>query len=249
MPATRSAALRVAAGMRRVALADAAERIAAQRHDVAHAGLRDRRATTASTSARVAATQVRCAAGVSAVSAEDALDRGVRALARRAAGAIGDRDEVRLQRREPRDRLPQRLLHLRGLRRKEFERDARCGAAPRAKAAGARRTVHQATSRVGAASAMRGSRASQSETAILPSGRLRRQSLRARRHRGRRPSSHCVTVSARKAEAAMRVLLAQEFEIVRREIDDQQAPAGPQHAAPPRGSRARRRRGSAAPGG
>ena len=58
----------IAAGMRRVALADAAGRIAAQRHDMAHAGVRigtDHRIDFA----RVAATQVRCAAGVSMVSA------------------------------------------------------------------------------------------------------------------------------------------------------------------------------------
>ena len=59
----------VAAGMRRVALADAAERIAAQRHDVAHAGRHVARDHRVDVLARVAATQVRCAAGISEVSA------------------------------------------------------------------------------------------------------------------------------------------------------------------------------------
>ena len=41
---------------------------------------------------------------------------------------------------------------------------------------------------------------------------------------------HCATVSSAKPEAAVRVLLAQEFQIVRREIDHQQAAARRQHA-------------------
>ena len=52
--------------------------------------------TTASTSSRVASTQVRWAAGVEARFRQDALDRARGALARRAAGAIGHRDEFGL---------------------------------------------------------------------------------------------------------------------------------------------------------
>ena len=54
---------------------------------------------------------------------EDPLDRRVGALSGRSAGAVGDRDEARLQRLEGLDRLPQRLLHLLRLRREEFEAD------------------------------------------------------------------------------------------------------------------------------
>ena len=70
---------------------------------------------------------------------QDALDGRVRALARRAAGAVGDRDEVGLQRRKPRDRLPQRLLHLLGLRREELEGDADAALVAGVEAAGAGR--------------------------------------------------------------------------------------------------------------
>src|SRR4051794_30578642 len=98
----------------------------------------------------------------------------MRALAGRAAGAVGDGDEVGLERSQPRDRFPQRLLHLLAFRREEFEGDADAPlVAGLDEAAGSRGRVHQATSRagagVGSASMMRGSRPSQSETAILPS--------------------------------------------------------------------------------
>ena len=51
---------------------------------------------------------MRCAAGFKSRLAHDAGDGRVRALARGAAGAVGDRDESRLQRLEPLDRRPQR---------------------------------------------------------------------------------------------------------------------------------------------
>src|SRR5262249_58973198 len=54
------------------------------------------------------------------------------------------------------------------LRREELEGDADAPVIA-GEAAGARLGVHHATSRAGAASAMRGSRPSQSDTAILPS--------------------------------------------------------------------------------
>ncbi len=94
--------------MRRVSRAGAAQRVAAQRHDVAHAGVviiahdgvdfLARRGDAGEMRGRRQRRLV-----------EDALDGGVRALARRAAGAVGHRDEIRRQRRQPLDRLPQRL--------------------------------------------------------------------------------------------------------------------------------------------
>ena len=217
----------VAAGMRRVRLAGAAKRIAAQRHDMAHAGLRigaDHRIDLGAGRGDASQVRRRRQHGLG----EDALDGGVGALARRAAGAIGDGDEIRLERRQPADRLPQRLLHLRGFRRKEFERHADAARRAGIDEAAGTRSVHHATSRVfGAASTMRGSRASQSETAILPCGPggkgLLAHDVEAG---GFEPLRHRLR---RKAEPAMGVLLAQEFEVVRREIDDQQPAARPQH--------------------
>src|SRR5437762_11911547 len=55
---------------------------------------------------------------------EDALDSGVGALAGGATGAVGHGDEIGAQWRQPRDRFPQRLLHLLGLGRKKLEGDA-----------------------------------------------------------------------------------------------------------------------------
>ena len=49
------------------------------------------------------------------------------------------------------------------------------------------------------------------------------------------------------AEAHMRMLLAQEFQPVRGEVDDQQPAGGPQQCVPPRGSPLAGRRDSAAP--
>ena len=98
-----------------------------------------------------------------------------------------------------------------------------------------------------AASAMRGSRASHSETAILPCGPGGSVCWRTMIEAGGfEPLRHRL---GGKAEPAMRVLVAQEFEVVRREIDDQQPAAGPQHARRLADARGRCRRGSAAPGG
>ena len=85
----------VAAGMRRVALADAADRIAAQRHDVAHAGVAiaaDHGVDLVARRGDAGEMRRRRQRGLG----EDALDGRVRALAGRAAGAVGHRDEVRL---------------------------------------------------------------------------------------------------------------------------------------------------------
>ena len=114
----------IAARVRRIARPDAAGRVAAQRDDVADAGLpivaRDRVDLLAR---RRDAGQMRgrFERGLLA----DAAHRRVGALARRAAGAVGHRDEARPQRFEPLDRGPQPLFHLLRLRREELERDAR----------------------------------------------------------------------------------------------------------------------------
>jgi magnesium-transporting ATPase (P-type) len=112
----------IAARMRRIFVADAADRIATQRHDVAHAG-----------SAIAADHLVDLGAGRGNASemrggrqrgfAQNALDGRVRALAGRAAGAVCHGYEARGERRQPCDRFPQRLVHLLGLRREELEGD------------------------------------------------------------------------------------------------------------------------------
>src|SRR5579862_282740 len=56
---------------------------------------------------------------------DDALDCGVGALARAAAGAVGDGDKGRLERLQAFDCLPQRLFRFVGLGRREFERDVK----------------------------------------------------------------------------------------------------------------------------
>ena len=89
---------------------------------------------------------------------------------------------------------------------------------------------HHATSRASLAIRRRGSRASQSDTATLPSEPGSGERLLMQRDveaRGRHPLRHGLRG---KSEAAVRVLLAQEFQIVRREIDHQQPAAGRQHA-------------------
>ena len=53
---------------------------------------------------------------------QDAGDGGVSALAGRTAGAVGHRDESRIERLEPADGAPQRLLHRLRSRREELER-------------------------------------------------------------------------------------------------------------------------------
>ena len=116
----------IAARMRRVLRARAADRIAAQRHDVAHAGV-----------VIIAHDGVDVGAGRGDASQmrgrrqrrfrQDALDRRVRALARRAAGAVGDRDEIRRERRQALDRLPQDLLHLLARWAGRIRTTRRCG--------------------------------------------------------------------------------------------------------------------------
>ena len=183
-------AVAIAAGMRRVALADAADRIAAQRHDVAHAGraiVADHVVDLVAGRRHAGQMRRRRERGLG----QDALDGRVRALARRAAGAVGDRDEVGRERRQPRDRFPQRLLHLLGLRREELERDADAASVAGVEAAGARR-------RRSSGDLQRG-RLRQQQAADRARARARPRSCRRRRapapgfgaapRRGRRPSS------------------------------------------------------------
>src|SRR5690242_12217227 len=112
----------VAAGMRAVLAAHAARRIATQRHDVADAGV------------PVGAGDIVDLAlgGGDAGEMGGGLDAGlllephhrlVRALAGRAAGAVGHGEESGLERRETLDRLPQGALGRLGLGRRELERD------------------------------------------------------------------------------------------------------------------------------
>ena len=163
---------------------------------------------------------------------QDALDGRVGALARRAAGAVGHRDEIGLERRQPRDRLPQRLLHLLGLRREELERDADAalvaGVTKRLRADGG---AHHATSRAaGAASTQTGIAGEPERHRDLAlracSGARFRCSISVEAG-GFHPLRHRL---GGEAEPAMGMLLAQEFELVRREIDHQQPAARAQHA-------------------
>ena len=160
---------------------------------------------------------------------EDALHRRVGALARRAARAVGHRHEIRPQRREPLDRLPQRALHLLGLRREELERDVDAGA-PTWRLARIEITDHHATP-----CARRHHREPRIAREPERHGDL---SFRARLGRQRAMQRHVEPGRAhplrdrlgREAEAQMRVLLAQEFEVMRREVDDQQPPLRAQRA-------------------
>ena len=189
MPATRSAALLVAARMRRIARAGAGERIAAQRHDVAHAGgviaahdgvdLLARRGDAGQMRGR---RQRRLG--------QNALDRRMGALAGRAAGAIGDRDELRRQRRQPLDRLPQGLLHLlgrwAGRTRTRRGCGGRCGMKRLARSGG----VHHATSRARQRHQRAGvAREPQRHRDLAVGARLRREAACAAPARARRPSS------------------------------------------------------------
>ena len=233
----------VALGMRHDRPCRARRRIAAQRHDVAHAGVAIG-ATTSSTSSRVAATQVRCAAGFSVGFLDDARDGGVGALARRAAGAVGHGHEARPSGARRSIELPQGLLHLVGLRREEFEGDA--DAARPARLARRDEFVgHQATSsfeaeaeRVGDHARVAGEPERDGELVGIVALAARRS--RCRRDRARRRASQSPISSCGEAEAAMGMRLAQELELMRREIDDEQPAAGRAARAPPRAGRARR---------
>ena len=110
----------VAIGMRGVGGADAARRIAAQRHDMADADIviaADDLIDLAARGTDAGQMRGRGQAGLG----QDAGDGGMGALAGRSAGAIGHRDEVGRQRRQPVDGVPQAALHLLGFGRKELK--------------------------------------------------------------------------------------------------------------------------------
>ena len=147
-----------------------------------------------------------------------------------AAGAVGDRDERRRQRRQPRDRLPQRLFHLLGLRRKKLEGDPHAGRRAGRKAAGAGlgQRVHQATSR----------RLAMRKARIVGKPQRHRDLALGSRLRGHagvdrafeagllHPLDHRL---GGKAEPAVGMLLAQELEIVGCEVDTRSRPLRTQH--------------------
>ena len=78
----------------------------------------------------------------------------------------------------------------------------------------------------------RGRAASHTETVSLAARPPSLAGARSRRSISSSPqsASHCPTCGVRETQALVRELLAQELELVGREIDDQQAPARRQHA-------------------
>ena len=113
----------VAVRVRLVGRVEARRRIAAQGHDMAHAGaVIGGKRLADFVPRRADAGQMR--RRLHRRFANEPRDRRVGALAGRAACAVGDRDESRVERLEPPRRLPEARLHLARLRRKELEGDA-----------------------------------------------------------------------------------------------------------------------------
>ena len=223
----------IAVGSGFVGRVEAGRRIAAQRDDVAHAGFVIVAKRLVDLAARGAdAGQMR--RGLHRRFAHDALDRRMGALARRAAGAIGDRDETGLSGSSRSIASHKVRLHLLGLGREELERDLdrRAGAAE-----GDRFRGHQANSRrrFGKASEMtRGSSASQNATVSLPASPLAGGTTLHADAGEPRLGKIALDLVDREAEAAMRELLAQEFLVVGVEIDDMRAARPAAAPAPPR---------------
>ena len=173
---------------------------------------------------------------------DDALDGGVGALARRTARAIGDRDESGLQRLQPLDRAPTALLP------------------PRPSWAARIRTTRDRAPSVGDQDLAGSCRLLDFGRAFGGGepefdGELFRWSRRAGAMvslpRGFRPApanqpSH---FAVGKAQAAMGIIVAQEFQLMRREIGDQKPPARRASRARLPPPRRRDRRDNAAPGG
>ena len=116
--------LMIAIRMRSVLRADAAGGIAAQRDDVADADIviaRDHIVNVGLRCGHTGEVRGRGQLGL----AENARDGRMRALTSRSTRSVSHRHEVRCQRREPVDHLPQAALHLLRLRRKELERNRR----------------------------------------------------------------------------------------------------------------------------
>ena len=112
----------IAVGMRLVGGADAGGGIAAQRDDMADADIVIARHHVVDLAlGRTDAGQMRRRRQPGLF--QDAGNGRMGALAGRSPGAIGHRDEIGRERRQPVDGLPQRALHLLGLGRKELEGD------------------------------------------------------------------------------------------------------------------------------
>ena len=112
----------VAGGVRLVPVADAAGGIAAQGDDVPHARLPVTRDDVVDR--RPGLTDARdVGGGGQRRLADEALDGRVAALGIGAVGAVGDRHEVRPERLELADRLPQGVRSVRRLGREDLERD------------------------------------------------------------------------------------------------------------------------------
>ncbi len=120
MPGAKVGGVAIAVWPRLVARADAGSRVAAQRHDRGHARI----AVLADDAVDLLAAGVdagQVPGDVEPRVGDDLRNGSHGALARGAARAIGDGDELRAQRREALDRFPQHLLHRIGGRREEFE--------------------------------------------------------------------------------------------------------------------------------
>ena len=172
---------------------------------------------------------MRCAAGHQRRLAHEAGDRRVRALARRAAGAVGHRDELAAAAaRAARIARPQRLLHLLRLRREELEGDVDLAGAEQP-AVAFRAVGHQrVSSRACAVRAVRRRRRRgrlgqpQRDRELCPCRSCSGRELARARPARARILQPLRDLLGREAEPVVRVLLAQELELVRREIDDQQ---------------------------
>ncbi len=112
----------IAVGMRLIGGADAGGGIAAQRHDVADADVVIARHHVVDLAFGGADAGQMCGRGQPGLF-QDAGDGRVGALSGRSPGAIGHRDEIGGERRQPVDGLPKGALHLLGLGRKELEGD------------------------------------------------------------------------------------------------------------------------------
>ena len=179
---------------------------------------------------------------------QDALDGRVGALARRAAGAIGDRDEVRRQRRQPLDRLPQRSSPSPRPSAGRTRTRRRCGACRGMKRLARMSDVHHATSRVAGDRHQRAgvARQPQRHRDLAVGAGLGRQSSCASPARGPAAVIHCVTVSGAKPSRRWACCSRRNSSSCGAKSTTSRRPPGAARA-PPRGWRARRRRGSAAP--
>ena len=186
---------------------------------------------------------------------DDASNRRVRALTRRAARTVGDRDKLGAERRQSLDRGPQRLFHLLGLGREEFERHFDFTRAEEAALLFNWCWVHgrvHSSSRfscfmifgAGRARAFgQPQRYRQLRPAAGVAG-LHLFALQRLEARFGEPFTHMVIG---KAEPLVRMTLAQLLHLVGREVDDDETAAGAQHACGLADRMGRARRDSEAP--